>query len=72
VGELVERLRHLYPSLEAWQPARPSNPLARLAARYGLSPEVALITDLPALLAACARGERREPFWVVARRRSQV
>lgn len=67
VPGIVATLRAIYPGLEAWEPAT-GTLVARLAARYFPSRAVRRIGDLDALVAACARGERREPFWAIAPR----
>lgn len=67
VPGIVATLRALYPRLEVWEPTTGSL-VARLAARYLPSRAVRRIGDLDALVAACARGERRDPFWAIAPR----
>lgn len=63
--KIVAMLRALYPRLEAWEPAT-GGLVTRLAARYLPGRAVRRIADLDTLVAACARGERREPFWAMA------
>jgi FkbM family methyltransferase len=60
-GELAE----LYPRLAAFAPRSQAGLGGKLAARYGGPAAVARVSSLAALLAACAEGRRREPFWLV-------
>jgi len=65
IDGIVETLAPLYRDLAAYVPARQRHMGEKLAARY-LPRAGVRRAELPALLAACREGQRRDPFWLVA------
>lgn len=66
VRDVYALLQPHYPNITAWEPILQGNVYQKLRSRYFPKHGIRQLTDLPAVLNQCERGERLDPpFWMI-------